>query len=158
MQCKTLVIDGRTYQLIPMSPWEGSEFAAEVAELLAKTLAGEAGGILAARDEVQSGGTLDSSTILSMITRLLPHLPAKEFTRLARQALLAKPTGVGCSCPDGPIDEGIFDLWFSKYSGDYFPVAIWAIKEHAAGFFVNGGPAWNALAAHLLPSTSPKTD
>lgn len=156
MAIKSLDVSGRVYQLAPMPPWEGSEFAAEVAELMAKALAGEAGGIMSARDEIKEGGTVNPTAILSMVTKLLPHIPAKDFTRLARRALSPGSNGTGCSCPDGSLDEGMFDAWFGKHPGDYFPVAIWAIKENAAGFFVKGGPAWSALAAVLLPSTSPK--
>ncbi len=160
MNVKTLKVEEHEYKLVPMSPWEGSEYAAKLAALITKALAGEAGGILAARDQVKEGGVADPNIILSMVTRLLPHIPAAEFTGLARQALIPNPATnhTGVECPDGPLDQAIFDQWFGKHQGEYFPVAIWAIKENAAGFFVKGGPAWSAVAAALLPSQSPTTD
>ena len=158
MTIRSLKVEDRVYKLSPMPPWEGAELAAEVAEVLMTALAAEADGVMGAATDAVKGGVVDNGKILSMIGRLLPHLPARELTRLARKVMTPADNYTGVACADGPLEQGVFDEWFGKYAGDYFPVAIWAIKENVSGFFVNGGPAWNAVAAVLLPSKSQKTD
>lgn len=155
---KTLMIDGRKYQLVVMPPWQGAEFAAEVAGLLTGALASEAGEAKELSDmksDISSGGMSDDmiKRVTSMVMRILPHIKPKEFTALARQAFRGSDLSVG---GDMLSEEGLFDQHFGKHRGDYFPVAIWAIKENCAGFFGGGGTAWSALAGQLIPSKSQK--
>jgi hypothetical protein len=153
---KTLSIDGRKYQLVVMAPWDGAEFAAEVAGLLTGALAGEASEAKDLSDikgEIAGGGMSEGmiKRIPDMVMRILPHIKPREFTRLARQSFRDSELSVG---GDKLSEEGLFDQHFGKHRGDYFPVAVWAIKENCAGFFVGGGQGWAALGAQFLPSKS----
>lgn len=148
----------RVYKLVVMAPWDGAAFAAEVASLLTGALAGEAAeakDLSDMKDNIAGGGMSEEliGRITSMVMRLLPHIKPKEFTRLARQCFTASEL----TAPNGAKldEEGLFDEWFNRHREDYFPVAIWAIKENCSGFFVGGGSAWSALAGQFLPSKSP---
>lgn len=141
-EIKTLEIEGRSYRMTVMSPWQGAAYAARVMRLVSSALAGEAEGFSGLQKSISEDGNLSSSQVIGLLTRVLPHVPAEDFTQLAREAFtsLVSPQG------DSLGQEGLFNAWFNKYPGDYFPVAIWAIKENSAGFFTKGGAAWSALA------------
>ena len=145
---KTIIIENRTYRMTPMAPWEGSAFTAKVTGLISKGIA-DADGLF-------EGGDIEK--MVGAAIKMLPNIPPDQFTALARQALLKSEHYMGVECPDGPLDKGIFDMWFSKHPGDYFPIAIWAIKENSAGFFVRSGAAWNSVVAALMPSASLSID
>lgn len=157
-EIKSLKVDDREYKLVVMPPWSGAVYAAKVGGLLTKALAGEAGeakDLSDMKSEIAGGGMSEEliGRIVSMVTRILPHIDPDKFSELAQEAFrnseVTAPNGSKLS------DEGLFDEWFGNHRGDYFPVAIWAIKENCAGFFVGGGSAWSALAGQFLPSKSP---
>lgn len=156
---KSLEAGDRKYKLVVMAPWVGAHYATKVSGLLAKALAGEAGeakDLSDMKSEIEGGGMSEElvSRIVGMVTRILPHLDPDTFTELAREAF--KNSEVTAPNGNNLSDEGLFDEWFGKHRGDYFPVAIWAIKENCSGFFVEGGEAWSALGEQFLPSESPK--
>ena len=129
-QIKSLKIGEREYKLVVMSPWRGATYAAKVGGLLTKALAGEAGeakDLADMKSQIAGGGVSDEliQKIISMITRIIPHIDPDKFSQLAQEAF--------------------------KHS----EVAIWAIKENCSGFFVGGGAGWSALASQFLPSKSP---
>ena len=157
---KSLDIEGKVYRLEVMAPWIGAAYATKVGGLLTKALAGEASeakGISDIKSDIADGG-MDAKLverIMHMIMRILPHIDPDKFSELAREAFLNSKV----TAPNGSelSDEGLFDEWFTKNKGDYFPVAIWAIKENCSGFFVGGGAGWSALGGQFLASKSPKT-
>lgn len=157
-QIKSLQIGEREYKLVVMSPWRGATYAAKVGGLLTKALAGEAGeakDLADMKSQIAGGGVSDEliQKIISMITRIIPHIDPDKFSQLAQEAF--KHSEVTAPNGNQLADEGLFDEWFEKHRGDFFPVAIWAIKENCSGFFVGGGAGWSALASQFLPSKSP---
>lgn len=155
---KSFKIGGNTYKLVVMAPWHGAAYAARVAGLVSKSLAGEAEeakNLAELKEGISSGGISDKliTRIVSMVARILPHIDPDQFSELAKTAFnksqVTAPNGSSLS------EEGLFDEWFNDHRADFFPVAIWAIKENCAGFFVGGGAGWSALAAQLTPSKSP---
>ena len=154
---RSFKIGDKTYKMAVMPPWSGASFAAEVSSLLAGALGGEA--VEAKTLSGLAGGNVSDEFIAkaaSMVMRLLPHIDSKEFTKLARRCFIESQV----TAPDGSNlgEEGLFDDWFGRNRGDYFPVAIWAIKENCSGFFAGGGMAWSALAGLFMPSKFQKTE
>ena len=154
---KTLLIADREYKMVVMSPWTGAAYAARVVGLLTKALAGEASeaaDLAEAKGDIATGGLTDDKIkkIMSMVMRVLPHLDADTFTELAREAFSNSSVSVR---GQEIYESGLFDEHFNKHRGDYFAVAIWAIKENCTGFFVGGGPAWSALGGLFNLSKSP---
>lgn len=151
IQQKILSIEGRTYRLTPMQPLNGLPFALKVAANLGSGIASlDAGGFsLNALSEEQS---LEKA--LSAVIVAASSIDPDKAHQLMREALnyevYADTTKLS--------DDLHFNSWFDEHPGDLLPVAIWAIKEHVGRFFVQGGPAWSALAGQFGLSRSRQTD
>ncbi len=142
---KKLNVEGREYRLLPMAPAYGAIFAARVAVLLTSILGAEADGLSQIISSFKSGSADDEGVqaqLFRLVMKLLPHLNPKEFAALCDEALKTD-----CFAGGNRLnDESHFNSWFDENRGDYFPVAIWAIRMHCQDFFVKGGPAFRALA------------
>ena len=151
---KTLTIEDRHYRLIPMQPLNGLPFALKVAANLGTGIAGwDAGGFSLSELSAEQGGqSLEKA--LAAVIMAAAHIDPEKVHLLMREALNHE-----VYASDRKLsDELHFNCWFDEHSSDLLPVAIWAIKEHVGRFFVQGGPAWSALAAQFGLSSSRSSD
>lgn len=151
----SLNIEDREYRLLPMAPAIGAHFAARVGVLLGSVLSAQADGLASLVGAFKGGQNADNQKqLLKMVLGFLPYIDPDKFSAICAEALNYECFAGGTKLSAA----GHLDKWFADHKSDYFPVAIWAIKEHCKDFFVEGGPAWSALVGNAIPSKSPKTD
>lgn len=147
---KTLTIDDRHYRLIPMQPLNGLPFALKVAANLGSGIAGLDAGGFSLSELSTEPDTQGLEKALAGVILAAAHIDPDKVHQLMREALNHE-----VYASDRKLsDELYFNNWFDEHPGDLLPVAIWAIKEHVGRFFVQGGPAWSALAAQFGLSLS----
>lgn len=155
IQQKTLTIESRTYRLIPMQPLNGLPFALKVAASLGGSIASlDTGGF--SLDSLKGNSDAEGKgmeKVLSAVLVATASIDPNQLHQLMREALSYEVYADNTKLSD----DMHFNQWFGDHPGDLLPVAIWAIKEHVGRFFVQGGPAWSALAGRFGLSASPKT-
>lgn len=157
MSLVSLNIEDREYRLLPMAPAIGAHFAARVGVLLGSVLSAQADDLAslvgAFKGEQDIENAENQQKLIRMVLGFLPNIDPDKFSAICAEALNYECYAGGTKLSAA----GHLDKWFADHKGDYFPVAIWAIREHCKDFFVKGGPAWSAMVGNVIPSKSQKT-